>query len=87
MPKIEKVQVRAKLEKQFLIRRTVVLHDVQEFVVRGVADECQAQDAAEAHIASYSKSSPARVENVEQRRCEIVDVGMNATWSFEELRN
>ena len=87
MPKIESAQVRAKLEKWFLIRQSVLLHDLQATVVRSVADESQAQDAAKAHIASYCNPSPAQIAIVERRQCEIVDVVTNATWFFEELKN
>ena len=95
MPKIESAQVRAKLEKWFLFRQSVLLHDLQapvirtviRTVIRSVADESQAQDAAKAHFAPYFNPSPAQIAIVERRQREIVDVVTNPTWFFEELKN
>ena len=71
----------SKAWKCYVVRRIVVLHDVQEFVVTNAKDEWEAQEIAEALMASYSADKALEIRNVEQVRCEIVDIGENATWS------
>jgi hypothetical protein len=72
--------------KTFVIRRTVVLHDIQEFVVRNVRDEFEAQNYAEAMIASISSETNSAPTNVAQIRCEIVDPGECSFWNAEETQ-
>ena len=70
--------------KTFVVQRTVVLHDVQEFIVTNVHDEFEAQKYAEAMNASYSSKKQSTPPNVDQIRCEIVDPGECDFWCVEE---
>jgi hypothetical protein len=57
---------------------------VQEFIVTNVRDEFEAQELAEAMIASHSSENQSSPPNVKQIRCETIDPGECSYWSAEE---
>ena len=66
--------------KKFVVRRTVQLFDVQEFIVDRAADEYDAQQQALALIGASSPGKSAVVKGVVQSICEVVDAGESADW-------
>ena len=73
--------------KCYSITRTVVLHNVQEFIVTNVRDEFEAQELAEAMIASHSLENHPPPPNVRQIRCETIDPGECNYWRSEETQS